>query len=142
MAIRHPRGLRTSDLTPSDLSAAAVSILESYDANENTGLAMVAEMGQQGIVEVKVGRIRSRVSNSDAVIVGRRHVYIDGLQYFLRPLKGAPQLDWERRFVPHEVSGRRVGFGNSLQDRLKHATYDLGQHLQSRGLFEENPVQV
>ena len=93
-----PEPLQSITSPPTDLSAAAVSI-ESYDGNRDTPLALVAKMGEKGLLKMEITHRRAfGLKNSDAVIVGSKRIYIDGLDFYLYDLK-PPEQSWERHLL-------------------------------------------
>ena len=115
---------------PSDLPAPAVSVLESRKVTPRTILAMIVEMCQKGALQV--------VGEEDSRRPGR------GKITYRLTLNGAPQFEWERSlFDSFPQSGTTVAaLKKRLMAQRENIGNQLGEHLQHRGLFENNPVQA
>ena len=109
---------------PSQLPAAAVSVLEERDVTDRTLLAAIVEMCQRGTLQIEPVATGSgyayRISQPDSV-----------------------QYDWER-FICEEARSR-ISTVQDLRDRL-HTQAGvigdrLGEYLHARGYFDGNPVR-
>lgn len=107
------------------LPAAAVSVLEDREVSGRTLLAAIVEMAQRGTLQLDCVR------------------GADGYGYRLSPQGPAP-FDWERLICdilpsnhrPVEaLHGRMIARKDAIGD-------DLGEFLQSQGLFPDNPLRV
>ena len=109
---------------PGSMPAAAVSVLEHREVTARTLLASVIEMCQRGDLRVEAVRMRG------------------GYRYRLVQ-QGPPKFEWERSIRASLLS--RPMTVQELHNRMNdhsHAIGDrLGEYLQGRGLFPDNPVR-
>ena len=123
--IKYPGSMGTVTRQPSELSAAAVSVLEEREVTDRTLLATIIEMCQRGTLQIDGIGTRS------------------GYGYRLSQ-QGPTQFEWERLicdslpFRPttvRELRDRMKGHNDAIGDQL-------GEYLQRRGLFPDNPMRV
>ena len=109
---------------PGSMPAAAVSVLEHREVTARTLLASIIEMCQRGELRVKAAGTRS------------------GYRYRLSQ-QGSPKFEWERLICDslptrpttvQEMRDRMNDHSDAIGDRL-------GEYLQGRGLFHDNPVR-
>ena len=119
---------------PSDLPAAAVSVLETREVKSRTLLTILVEMGQRGSLMITGVRQEPRPSEMYWVWKG---------DYTYRlSVRGKPRFDWERTACdaipqwPATVS--TLGF--MLEEQAGVIGEQLGAYLQGRGLFDDNPL--
>ena len=134
---------------PSDLPAAAVSVLESRKVSLETFLAALIEMCQKDILQVVGMRVTpGRTTEGKNYASEYEHIYQGKYIYWLVS-KGAPQFEWER-IVLNSIPKQPMMI-DLLIDRLHYALVgpretligrQLGEHLRYRGLFNDNPVQA
>ena len=135
---------------PSDLPAAAVSVLESRSFSQATVLAALVEMSQKGVMQViGIGVTPGRTTQGKNYAGEYEHIYRGKYIYCLVP-KDAAQFEWERAILhsiprqPMIIDDLINSLGNTLygQGRAELISRTLGEHLRYRGLFTDNPVQV
>lgn len=106
------------------MPAAAVSVLEHREVTARTLLAAIIDMCQRGDLRIEA--------------VGTR----DGYRYRLSET-GRPKFDWEQLIF--DSLPTRPTTVQDLYHRMDHHSDDigdrLGEYLQSRGLFHDNPVR-
>ena len=149
---------------PSDLPAAAVSVLESRKVSLETFLAALIEMCQKDVLQVVGIRVTpGRTTEGEKHAGEYQHIYQGKYIYWLVS-KGAPQFEWER-IVLNSIPKQPMMI-DPLIDRLHIALVgppgyipsltpdavrgppgapsgrQLGEHLRYRGLFNDNPVQA
>ncbi len=124
-SIKYPNSLEPVTRQPSQLSAAAVSVLEDREVGDRTLLAAIIEMCQRGTLQFDGVGTRS------------------GYGYRLSQ-QGPAQFDWERLICDslpsrpttvHELRDLMKGHKDVIGDQL-------GEHLQHRGFFNDNPMRV
>ena len=145
--IRYPEVTRLGNVSPSDMPAPAVSVLESRMVSDRTMLSALVEMCQNDLLEI-VDAQRS---------VGRRQQ----VRYtYRRTADGRPRYEWERLLLEgmprqpitvdelrrylkdygttefNDLFSGRKETGNERIGRL------LGEHLRQHRLFNDNPVLV
>ena len=110
---------------PGSMPAAAVSVLEERQVTARTFLASVIEMCQRGDLRVEAAGTRS------------------GYRYRLSQ-QGPPKFEWERSICDSLPTRPRTV--RELRDRMNdhsEAIGDrLGEYLQGRGFFHDNPVRI
>ena len=110
---------------PDSMPAAAVSALEGHAIGSPTMLASIIEMCQRGTLRIEPVGIRV------------------GFLYRLSR-QAAPQYDWERTICNSLPPGPTTI--DALRERVDEHTVAIGDHigdyLQQRGLFHDNPVRV
>ena len=120
---RDPLELGTRQRT--GLPAAAVSVLEDREVSDRTLLAAITEMCQRGALQFQCVGTRS------------------GFLYWLSQ-QGPTQFEWEQLICDSLPS--RPATVQVLRDGIrehKDAIGDqLGEYLQGRGLFHDNPIRV
>ena len=110
---------------PGSMPAAAVSVLEGHATWSPTMLASIIEMCQRGTLRIEA--VETRV----------------GFLYRLSR-QGPTEYDWERTICdslpprPTTVDTLR----ERLDERMDAIGDQIGEYLQSRGLFHDNPVRV
>ena len=134
---------------PSDLPAAAVSVLESRKVSLETFLAALIEMCQKDILQVVGIRVTpGRTTEGGSLLGDHKYIYRGKYIYWLVS-KSAPQFEWER-IVLNSILKQPMMI-DALIDRLHNALVgpretligkQLGEHLRYRGLFNDNPVQA
>ena len=134
---------------PSDLPAAAVSVLESRKVSLETFMAALIEMCQKDILQVVGIRVTpGRTTEGKNYASEYEHIYQGKYIYWLVS-KSAPQFEWER-IVLNSIPKQPMMI-DALIDRLHYALVgprealigkQLGEHLRYRGLFNDNPVQA
>ena len=134
---------------PSDLPAAAVSVLESRKVSLETFLAALIEMCQKDVLQVVGIRVMpGRTTEGKNYASEYEHIYQGKYIYWLVS-KSAPQFEWER-IVLNSIPKQPMMI-DALIDRLHYALVgprealigkQLGEHLRYRGLFNDNPVQA
>ena len=134
---------------PSDLPAAAVSVLESRKVSLETFLAALLEMCQKDVLQVVGIRVMpGRTTEGKNYASEYEHIYRGKYIYWFVS-KGAPQFEWER-IVLNSIPKQPMMI-DALIDRLHNALVgrreeligrQLGEHLRYRGLFNDNPVQA
>ena len=134
---------------PSDLPAAAVSVLESRKVSLETFLAALLEMCQKDVLQVVGIRVTpGRTTEGESLLGNYKHIYRGKYIYWLVS-KGAPQFEWER--IVLDSIPKQPMMIDDLIDRLRFALVgppgaligrQLGEHLRYRGLFNDNPVQA
>ena len=111
---------------PGSMPAAAVSVLEYREVTSRTLLASVIEMCQRGDMRIEATG-------------GRRRSY----RYRLSQ-QGPPKFEWERSIC--DSLPTRPATVRGLRDRMDAHSDDigdrLGEYLQGRGLFYDNPVRI
>ena len=107
------------------LPAAAVSVLEDREVNGRTLLAAIVEMAQRGTLQLDC--IRGA----------------DGYRYRLSQQGSAP-FDWERLICDRLPSGpiSIKALRDGMYEHKDAIGDDLGEFLQSQGLFHDNPLRV
>ena len=109
---------------PGSMPAAAVSVLEHREVTSRTLLASIIEMCQRGTLRIEAAKTRSdyryRLSQQDP-----------------------PKFEWERSIC--EILPTRATTVRELHDRMNDHSHDigdrLGEYLQGRGIFHDNPVR-
>ena len=134
---------------PSDLPAAAVSVLESRKVSLETFLAALIEMCQKDVLQVVGIRVMpGRTTEGKNYASEYEHIYRGKYIYWFVP-KGIPQFEWER-IVLNSIPKQPMMI-DALIDRLHNALVgrreeligrQLGEHLRYRGLFNDNPMQA
>ena len=123
--IKYPGLLEPVTRQPSELPAAAVSVLEDREATDRTLLAAIVEMCQRGTLQF------------ECVGTG------SGYRYRLSK-QGLAQFDWEQlicnRLPPRPTTVQELHDG--ISEREDVIGSQLGQYLQGRGLFDDNPIRV
>ena len=118
---------------PSDLPAAAVSVLRGREVTSRTLGTIVIEMCQKGVLRITpVARMRRAPLES-----GQEERY----DYRLT-VRGQSNLDWERTLCD-AMRDREVTpewLKSTLEDRRGAIGKQLGQHLKEWGLFNSNPM--
>ena len=123
--IKYPGSLEPGTRQPSELSAAAVSVLEDGMVSDRTLLAAIVEMCQRGTLQFEGVRTGG------------------GYRYRLSK-QGPAQFDWEQVIcnrlpaIPTTVQELRDG----ISEREDVIGSQLGKYLQDRGLFHDNPMRV
>ena len=149
---------------PSDLPAAAVSVLESRKVSLETFLAALLEMCQKDVLQVVGIRVTPGRTTEGEKHAGEYQYIYQGKYIYWLVSKGAPQFEWER-IVLNSIPKQPMMIG-PLIDRLRIALVgppgyipsltpdavrgppgapsgrQLGEHLRYRGLFNDNPVQA
>ena len=118
---------------PSDLSAAAVSLLTGLEITGRTLGAMVIEMCQKGVLRVSpVARGRSSPSK----------LWRKKRNDYRLTVRSNSKLEWER--VLCDAMGDREVTPQWLKSTLKRRKgvigRHLGEHLKERGYFDSNPM--
>ena len=134
---------------PSDLPAAAVSVLESRKVSLNTLLAALIEMCQKDVLQVVGIRVTpGRTTEGQSLLGNYKHIYRGKYIYWIVS-KGAPQFEWERIVLdsipkqPMMIDDLINELHNPLVGRHEELIgKQLGEHLRYRGLFNDNPVQA
>ena len=134
---------------PSDLPAAAVSVLESRKVSLETFLAALIEMCQKDVLQVVGIRVTpGRTTEGESLLGNYKHIYRGKYIYWIVS-KGAPQFEWER--IVLDSIPKKPMMIDDLIGRLRFALVgppgaligrQLGEHLRYRGLFNDNPVQA
>ncbi len=134
---------------PSDLPAAAVSVLESRKVSLETFLAALLEMCQKDILQVIGIRVTpGRTTEGEKHAGEYQYIYQGKYIYWIVP-KSAPQFEWER--IVLDSIPKQPMMIDALIGRLRIALVgppgapsgrQLGEHLRYRGLFNDNPVQA
>ena len=123
--VEYPSSLGLGTRQPSELSAAAVSVLEEREVSNRTLLAAIVEMCQRGTLRF------------ECVGTG------SGYRYWLSK-QGPAQFDWEQ-LICNRLPSRPTTV-QELRDRISERAdvvgFQLGKHLQDRGLFDDNPMRV
>ena len=149
---------------PSDLPAAAVSVLESRKVSLETFLAALLEMCQKDVLQVIGIRVTPGRTTEGEKHAGEYQYIYQGKYIYWIVSKGAPQFEWER-IVLNSIPKQPMMI-DPLIDRLRIALVgppgyipsltpdavrgppgapsgrQLGEHLRYRGLFNDNPVQA
>ena len=134
---------------PSDLPAAAVSVLESRKVSHLTFMAALLEMCQKDVLQVVGIRVTpGRTTEGESLLGDYKYIYRGKYIYWVVS-KGAPQFEWERIVLDsipkqpmmiddliNELHNPLVGPREALIGR------QLREHLRYRGLFNDNPVQA
>ena len=110
---------------PSELSAAAVSVLEGRTVSDRTLLAAIVEMCQRGTLQLECVRTGS------------------GYRYRLSKKRPA-QFDWEQ-LICNRLPARPTTIQelhDVINEREDVIGDQLGKYLQGRGLFNDNPMRV
>ena len=124
--VRYPTPAGPVTMPPNDLPAPVVSVLESHQITNQTFLAMLVEMCQQG---------RLRIAGSSA-----RSKYAYRLSQ-----AGPPQFPWEESVFNSIPLEQSITVGDlrkqmlTLQDTFEKQFDD---YLRSRGLFNGSPLKV
>ena len=134
---------------PSDLPAAAVSVLESRKVSLNTLLAALIEMCQKDVLQVVGIRVEPGQATEGKNYFGEyEHIYPGKYIYWLVP-KGVPQFEWERsllEWIPKQPMMIDELIDESSYILTEHHVAQnhrqLGEHLRYRGLFNDNPMQA
>ncbi len=134
---------------PSDLPAAAVSVLESRKVSLNTFMAALIEMCQKDILQVVGIRVEPGQATEGKNYFGEyEHIYPGKYIYWLVP-KGVPQFEWERsllEWIPKQPMMIDELIDDSRYILTEHHVAQnhrqLGEHLRYRGLFNDNPMQA
>ena len=123
--IKYPGLSEAVTRQPSELSAAAVSVLEGRTVSDRTLLAAIVEMCQRGTLQLEC--------------VGAE----GGYRYRLSK-KGSAQFDWE-----HLICNRLPARPTTIQElhdvineREDVIGDQLGKYLQDRGFFDDNAMRV
>ena len=110
---------------PSELSAAAVSVLEGRTVSDRTLLAAIVEMCQRGTLQLECVRTGS------------------GYRYRLSK-KASAQFDWEQ-LICNRLPARPTRIQelhDVINEREDVIGDQLGKYLQGRGLFDDNAMRV
>ena len=134
---------------PSDLPAAAVSVLESRKVSLETLLAALIEMCQKDVLQVVGIRVEPGQATEGKNYFGEyEHIYPGKYIYWLVP-KGVPQFEWERsllEWIPKQPMMIDELIDDSRYILTEHHVAQnhrqLGEHLRYRGLFNDNPMQA
>ena len=126
LGLRAPRGSEHSATPqPGSMPAAAVSVLEEREVIPRTLLASVIEMCQRGTLRIEAAGTRR------------------GYRYRLSQ-QGPPKFEWERLIC--EGLPTRHTTVRELRDRMNDHSDEigdrLGEYLQGRGFFHDNPVRI
>ena len=129
---------------PSDLPAAAVSVLGSRKVSLETFMAALIDMCQKDILQVVGIRVTPGRTTKGKNYGGQyEHIYRGKYIYWIVP-KGAPQFEWER--IVLDSIPKQPMMIDPLIDRLGRREAligrQLGEYLRYRGLFNDNPVQA
>ena len=118
---------------PSDLSAAAVSVLESREVTPRTLLAIMVEMCRKGALQIAV------IGDGDSPSQNWKGDY-----YYWLSCHGHPQFEWERLLFD-AISDRAVK-ANYLPGLLRRNSDSIGDYLDkylwSRGIFDGDPIKA
>ena len=134
---------------PSDLPAAAVSVLESRKVSLETFLAALLEMCQKDVLQVIGIRVTPGRTTEGEKHAGEYQYIYQGKYIYWIVSKGAPQFEWER--IVLDSIPKQPMMIDALIGRLRFAPVvppetligkQLGEHLRYRGLFNDNPVQA
>lgn len=110
---------------PGSMPAAAVSVLQGHMIGSQTILASIIEMAQRSTIRIDV--VSTRV----------------GFLYRLSRW-GTPQFEWEQTIISNLPS--RPTTIDALREAIDRREDDIGDrigdYLQNRGLFDDNPVRV
>ena len=123
--IKYPGSSEPVTRQPSELSAAAVSVLEGRTVSDRTLLAAIVEMCQRGTLQLEC--------------VGAE----GGYRYRLSK-KGSAQFDWEQ-LICNRLPARPTTIQelhDVINEREDVIGDQLGKHLQGRGLFDDNAMRV
>ena len=134
---------------PSDLPAAAVSVLESRKVSLDTFLAALIEMCQKDVLQVVGIRVEPGQATEGKNYFGEyEHIYPGKYIHWLVP-KGVPQFEWERsllEWIPKQPMMIDELIDDSRYILTEHHVAQnhrqLGEHLRYRGLFNDNPMQA
>ena len=134
---------------PSDLPAAAVSVLESRKVSHLTFMAALLEMCQKDVLQVVGIRVTpGRTMEGESLLGDYKYIYRGKYIYWIVS-KGAPQFEWERIVLdsipkqPMMIDDLINELHNPLVGRHEELIgKQLGEHLRYRGLFNDNPVQA
>ncbi len=123
--IEYPGSLEPGTRQPSELSAAAVSVLEDRTVSDRTLLAAIVEMCRRGTLRF------------ECVGTG------SGYRYRLSK-QGPAQFDWEQLICNRLPAGPATveELHDAISEREDAIGSQLGKHLQDRGLFHDNPMRV
>ena len=133
---------------PSDLPAAAVSVLESRRFSEWTALTALVEMCHEGVIQIVGIRVSPGRPTEGKSYAGEYEYIYRGKYIYWLVQKDAAQFDWERVILnlmprrPMMIDDLIESLGNSLYYAQVQIGTMLGEHLQYGGLFSDNPVQV
>ena len=123
--IKYPGSSEPVTRQPSELPAAAVSVLEDRMVSDRTLLAAIVEMCQRGTLQFEC--------------VGTGSIY----KYRLSK-RGPTQFDWEQlicnRLPASPTTVQELHDG--ISEREDVIGSQLGKYLQGRGLFDDNPMRV
>ena len=123
--IKYPGSSEPVTRQPSELPAAAVSVLEDRMVSDRTLLAAIVEMCQRGTLQFEC--------------VGTGSIY----KYRLSK-QGPAQFDWEQlicnRLPASPTTVQELHDG--ISEREDVIGSQLGKYLQGRGLFDDNPMRV
>ncbi len=134
---------------PSDLPAAAVSVLESRKVSLETFMAALLEICQKDILQVVGIRVTpGRTTEGGSLLGDHKYIYRGKYIYWIVS-KGAPQFEWER-IVLDSIPKQPMMIDDLINDSRYILTEhhvaqnhrQLGEHLRYRGLFNDNPVQA
>lgn len=116
---------RSGTTLPSSMPAAAVSVLGGHMIGSSTILASITEMRQRGALRIEA--VNTRV----------------GFLYRLSR-QGPTQYDWERTICDSLPSGPTTtdALHEAIQEREDAIGDQIGDYLQHRGLFDDNPVRI
>ena len=149
---------------PSDLPAAAVSVLESRKVSLETFLAALIEMCQKDVLQVVGIRVTPRQTTEGESYDAEYEYNYRGKYIYWIVSKSAPQFEWEcivLNLIPKQPM-MIDALMDALIDRQDEALLELpkfpddlpvgprgaligrqlGEHLRYRGLFNDNPVQA
>ena len=123
--IKYPGLLEPVTRQPSELPAAAVSVLEDRMVSDRTLLAAIVEMCQRGTLQLEC--------------IGTGSIY----KYRLSKQDPA-QFDWEQLICNRSPASPTTvqELHDGISEREDVIGYQLGKYLQDRGLFDDNPMRV
>ena len=123
--IKYPGSLEPGTRQPSELSAAAVSVLEDRIVSDRTLLAAIVEMCRRGTLRFQCVRTGS------------------GYRYRLSK-QGPAQFDWEQLICNRLPASPATveELHDVISEREDAIGSQLGKYLQDRGLFHDNPMRV
>lgn len=135
---------------PSDLPAAAISVLESRRFSEWTTLTALVEMCHEGVMQIVGIRVAPGRTTEGKNYAGEYEYIYQGEYIYCFVPKDPTRFEWERRLL--HLIPRQPMMIDDLIESLVDSVYVqgqdepigrmLGEHLQYRGLFSDNPVQV
>ena len=148
--IKYPAVNMPVSRPPSDLPAAAVSVLESRRFSEWTALTALVEMCQKGVVQIVGIMVTPGRTTEGRNYAGEYEYIYNGKYIYCIVPKDTAQFEWERVLL--HLMPRQPMMVDDLIESLEDSLYVqgqeepigrmLGEHLRIRGLFRDNPVQV